>query len=75
MQIEVIGILGGVAAAAACVSLVLERRMDVLYGPFIEGQASVVPPEQKLMELASSFVDRLRWRVRNMMYLTSIVSG
>ena len=76
MQIVLIVVFSVVAAVAAGVAFVLERRMDVLYGPFIEGRAATYQtPEQKLLELASSFVDHARWKMRNMMYLTSIVAG
>jgi hypothetical protein len=78
MQIELIAMSAvavAVAATATGVAFVLERRMDVLYGPFIEGRASLQTPEQKLLELASSVVDQLRWKMRNMMYFTSIVAG
>jgi hypothetical protein len=80
MQIELIAMSAvavavTAAATATGVAFVLERRMDVLHGPFIEGRASFQTPEQKLLELASSVVDQLRWRMRNMMYLTSIVAG
>jgi hypothetical protein len=64
-----------VAATAIGVAFVLERRTDVLYGPFIEGRASLKTPEQTLFDLASSVVDQLRWKARNMMYLTSIIAG
>jgi hypothetical protein len=78
MQIELIAMSAAavaVAATATGVALIVERRMDVLYGPFIEGRASFPTPEQKLLEFASSVVDQLRWKMRNMMYLTSIVAG
>ena len=74
METELIALLGGVTAAAAGVALVIERRMDVLYGPFIEGRANFQTPEKNLLELASCFVDHVRWKMRNMMYLTSILA-
>ena len=78
MQIELIAVSAAalaVAATAAGVAFVLECRRDVLYGPFIEGRASSQTLEQRLLELASSVGDQIRWKMRNMMYLTSIVAG
>jgi hypothetical protein len=78
MQVGLIAMCAAAVAAAATatgVALIVERRMDVLYGPFIESGASFPTPEHKLLEFASSVVDHLRWKMRNMMYLTSIVAG
>jgi hypothetical protein len=36
MDIATIGVLGMVFALAAVVALMVERRMDVLYGPYID---------------------------------------
>ena len=56
MELVAIAILGGAAAvASASMAMTLERRMDVLYGPYIEGQAIQKTIKQKLLALASSF--------------------
>jgi hypothetical protein len=36
MDIDMIGVLGFVVAVAAIVALIVERRMDVLYGPYVQ---------------------------------------
>jgi hypothetical protein len=36
MDIDMIGVLGFVVALAAVVALIVERRMDVLYGPYVQ---------------------------------------
>jgi hypothetical protein len=40
MPIETIAILGVVFAAANLAAIAYKRRMDVLYGPYIEGRAA-----------------------------------
>ncbi len=66
MELVAIAIFGGAAAVAAAeIAMTLERRMDVLYGPYIEGQAIEKTIKQKLLALASSYADRLRWKSRN----------
>ncbi len=39
MTIEMIALAGFVFGAAALAALTYERRMDVLYGPYIEGRS------------------------------------
>jgi len=39
MTIEMIALAGFVFTAAALAALAYERRMDVLYGPYIEGRS------------------------------------
>lgn len=71
MTIETIGLLGFVFAAAALVAMAYERRMDVLYGPYIEGRASVV--ERFWKPVLRSAADGFRWKARNMAYLASVI--
>ncbi len=72
MTVETIGIIGvaGCAFVAATLGRVAyQRRMDVLYGPYVEGR-----PKLSLLSLIFSpplpFVDRLRWRMRVEVCLT-----
>lgn len=46
MDVDMIGVLGFVVALAAVVALIVERRMDVLYGPYIEIEAGEAGCEQ-----------------------------
>jgi hypothetical protein len=39
MEIETLGLLGLALAAIAVAKIAYERRMDVLYGPYIRGRA------------------------------------
>jgi hypothetical protein len=41
MDIETLGLLGFTFAATALAVLAYERRMDVLYGPYIQGRAGI----------------------------------
>jgi hypothetical protein len=67
---EIIGIVGFVFAAVAVGTLIYEREMDVLHGPYIEGR-------EQTDELAAVWnpmlvaVDRLNWKARNAIYLAS----
>lgn len=76
MDIETIGLIsvvGFVFAAATLGRVAYERHMDVLYGPYIEGRnkhprlGSVVKPRHPL-------IDRLPWRMRDRVNLTSITA-
>jgi hypothetical protein len=76
MDIETLGLLGFTFAATALAVLAYERRMDVLYGPYIQGRAGI-PAGLSMRGFwmpASSAVDRFRWKARNLIYLTSIVA-
>ena len=73
MDIEIAGVTGLVFAAAALGRLAYERRMDVLHGPYIEGRNT----ESVLDIIATALapvIDRLRYRLRGMIYLASIVA-
>ncbi|MGA7807421.1 hypothetical protein [Bradyrhizobium sp.] len=76
MDIEIIGLVGFVFAATAAGALLHERRMDVLYGPYIERRANrrrassanaISRPVQRLADL-------LRWKARNAVYLGAIAA-
>jgi hypothetical protein len=75
MEMGLIVVLVAVAAAASFAAVIIDRRMDVLYGPFIEGRTAEPTPEEKFFALASLLVNQLRWKTRNVMYLTSVVAG
>lgn len=73
MHIEIIVTVGLVFAATTAGRIVYERRMDVLHGPYIEGRSersTLEPAFSPLRELA----DRLRWKMRGMIYLASIAA-
>jgi hypothetical protein len=76
MEIETIGLVGFVFAATSLGALVHERRMDVLYGPYIEARkerraAFLASPIWKFARLLA---DQFRWKARNMIYLASIAA-
>jgi hypothetical protein len=76
MEIEIIGLVGFVFSATALGALLYERRMDVLYGSYIEGckgrQAAF--PVGAIWKEARRFADQLRWKARNTVYLVSIAA-
>jgi hypothetical protein len=74
MDIETIGLLGFVFAATALAAKVYERRMDVLYGPYIQGRAKRRVDLSAFWEPAQAAADRLRWKGRSMIYLASIIA-
>jgi hypothetical protein len=69
---EIIGIVGFVVAVTVFGAWIYERRMDVLYGPYIEGRvrtnriASVATPVRAVVE-------RLNWKARNAIYFAWLV--
>jgi hypothetical protein len=76
MPIETIVILGVVFAAANVAAMAYERRMDVLYGPYIESRAvarSGISVERYWKPMHSA-ADRLRWKARNIVHLASIIA-
>lgn len=77
IDIETIGWIAFAFAAAALIALVVERRMDVLHGPYIEGRARRrVPLAAGLMPAwVRRFADRMRWSARNAVYLATVVAG
>jgi hypothetical protein len=76
MEIEIIGLVGFVFAATALGALLYERRMDVLYGSYIEGRKGrhAAFPVGAIWKAAHLFADQFRWRARNMIYLASIAA-
>ena len=75
METELVAVFTVMAVAAVAAAVTIDRRMDVLYGPYIEGCTSEETVLQKVATLTSSRVDHLRWKARNAIYLTSIVAG
>jgi hypothetical protein len=75
MTIETIAIAGLAFAAATIAALLYEYQTDVLYGPYIEGLDRRSDKLRiGLSWAAPAIADRLRWRTRNMIYLTSIIA-
>jgi hypothetical protein len=70
MIITSIGI-GIVFASATLIAMAYERRMDVLYGPYIEGTARVTVSVKRFRETVGAVADGLRWKARNMAYVAS----
>ena len=76
MTIETTALLGFVLAVTTLAAAAYERRMDVLYGPYVEGRAgglAGVSTDQfwKQVYLA---VDRFRWKARNIVHLASLIA-
>jgi hypothetical protein len=69
MSIEMIGFVGFVFAFTAIAAILYERRTDVLNGPYVER----LDGEIKSI-LAPGTADHFRWKVRSMIYLTSIIA-
>ncbi len=60
-----------VATATTLFAFAFERRMDVLHGPYIEGRAEA--STWKLVNSVSGpAMDRLRWKARNVPYITGL---
>jgi nitric oxide synthase oxygenase domain/subunit len=74
MDIETIGLLGFVFAAVALAAMAYERRMDVLYGSYLEDRASEELRHSARRLWQPSVIDRLRWEARNVIYLASIIA-
>ncbi|WP_024516446.1 hypothetical protein [Bradyrhizobium sp. Tv2a-2] len=72
MNIEIVAVSGLVFAAASLGRLAYERQMDVLHGPYIEGR-SKEPVLRIIAKPLSPIVDRLRFKLRGMVYLAAIV--
>jgi hypothetical protein len=73
MNIETVIVVGLVFAAASLGRFAYERQMDVLHGPYIEGRNSR-PVLPIILKPLQPIVDRLRFRLRGMVYLASIVA-
>lgn len=65
-----------IATATALFAFAFERRMDVLHGPYIEGrgkQATAFAVAWAIVPaIAGPAVDALRWKARNVPYVTSL---
>jgi len=73
---EIAGLLGFVFAATVFGTVMYERRMDVLYGPYIEGRARtnrVAVVWHPVRAVAGRLMDRLNWSARNAHYLAWLV--
>jgi hypothetical protein len=75
MTIETIALLSFVFATAALAAAVYERRMDVLYGPYIEGHALELAgvSAERFRKPVRAAADSFRWKARNMAYLASAI--
>jgi hypothetical protein len=74
MDIETIGFLGFVFAAVALAAMAYERRMDVLYGCYLADRSAESPNHSARRLWQPSVTERLRWKTRNLLYLTSIIA-
>jgi hypothetical protein len=75
MMVETIALVGFVFAAATLGAIAYERRMDVLHGPYIEGRvvARTSFAAQRPWQPLLSAAEGLRWKARNVVYLTSVI--
>jgi hypothetical protein len=75
MTIEEITVLGFAFAATTLAAMAYERRMDVLYGPYVAGRADRTDLSAgRFCKSIHSAVDRFRWKACNMLYLTSVIA-
>jgi hypothetical protein len=74
MTIETIAVFGFVFAVTAAIAY--ERRIDVLYGPYVEGRAgwSAGLSVDRFWKPVHSALDRYRWKASNIVYLTSLIA-
>jgi hypothetical protein len=72
MTLEMIAVVSFVFAFTAIAAILHERRMDVLHGPYVESFEQ--RDREKKRILAPVIADYVRWRARNMIYLTSIIA-
>ena len=72
MNIDIAIVIGLVFAAASLGRFAYERHMDVLHGPYIEGRDT----RSVLTMIAAplTVIDRLRFKLRGMIYLASIAA-
>ena len=73
MNIEIVVVIGLVFTAASIGRFAYERQMDVLHGPYIEGR-NTQPALRMIAKPWLPIVDRLRFKLRGMIYLASIVA-
>ena len=75
MTIEEITVIGFTFAATTLAAMAYEQRMDVLYGPYVEGRADRTDfSVGQFWKPIHSAVDRFRWEARYMLYLTSVIA-
>jgi hypothetical protein len=76
MTIETMAIIGFVFAAATLAVMAYERRLDVLYGPYVEGRAGsrAGPSFGHFWKPIQAAADRFGWKVRNIVYLSSVIA-
>jgi hypothetical protein len=71
---EAVTCVAFVMVATTLVALVIERRMDVLHGPYLEGRKG---PSHPLLsarfQAIARLAEQLRWKARNIVYVTSLV--
>jgi hypothetical protein len=72
-NIEIVAVVGLVFAAASLGRFAYERQMDVLHGPYIEGR-DTQPVLRTIARPLVAMIDRLRFKLRGMVYLASIVA-
>jgi hypothetical protein len=73
MNIEIVIAVGLVFAAASLGRFAYERQMDVLHGPYIEGR-NTQPVLPIIARPLLSLIDRLRFKLRGVVYLASIAA-
>jgi hypothetical protein len=73
MNIEIAIVVGLVFVAASLTRFAYERHMDVLHGPYIEGRTTQ-PVLRMLARPLLPIIDRLRFKLRGMVYLASIAA-
>ena len=63
-----------VVTATTLFAFVFERRMDVLHGPYIEGRERQSKTSARAIvgSIARPAMDRLRWKARNVPYITCL---
>jgi hypothetical protein len=73
MNSEIVAVVGLVFAAASLGHIAYERQMDVLHGPYIEGRGTR-PVLPAILQSLHAIADRLRFKLRGMVYLASIAA-
>ena len=76
MTIETIVFPGFVFAVSSLAVMAYERHMDVLYGPYLDGRVRgrARLATKRFWKPVRSAADRLRWKVRCMIYLPSVIA-
>jgi hypothetical protein len=75
MTIEEITIFGFIFAAVTLSTMAYERRMDVLYGPYLEDRTGHTDLSvSQFWKPMQSVADGFRWKARNMLYLTALIA-